>query len=498
MPAIRQAAGCQRRPMPTAIAPLAMILDSRKQLRDLMSLERDELNLEQRKRLHQLSTHFSHLEISRGDGQGDDPVAGAGAASNRRRKRRSDEDDSGGRDAKRRAGSAHEGEGEGEGDGEGHGEESSSPWKRFLRLTPSTLVLSQAIHAHLATFGDDARTFLLDVTGTDHDMAVSDPYAGSRAFSSRYSYTLDLQGRRQKDTIRWGFTMIMYFDLVKLIRPNGTGRVRHLMIKELEEFLGPVMQRENMNPTVVLAHINQWSVQGAKLNGLCSKFGPGCLFFLDGLLSPDFLRTKYTATGRWHDQAIQHLERIGLPDTVASSPVNQLGANIRRFLIQPFDAARASGPRNGGVTFSAAIGNDGGHSRGRAREMPYEQAVEPEQGFRDDGGAGDEEQEDEASEVPEDEGEEERSAYEDAGADEDAAEEGSNNNASQEGVRFWAVDTDVGANTDTEVDEGELETEGGEEAAYETVPSDEDRSVVLESSTAPAATPWGVMWSRLL
>ncbi|EXJ67088.1 uncharacterized protein A1O5_09734 [Cladophialophora psammophila CBS 110553] len=256
--------------------------------------------------------------------------------------------------------------------------QANSPWSRFLKLKPADLQLSQAVQEHLDEYGDDAAAFLLDTDECRGELSTGMSSAErGNAFSSRYAYTLSLRDRREKDTVRWGFVMIMYFDLVKLVRPSGTGRVGRNMLRDLQEYLGAVLEYEGIDTNVALADVNEWSIHGSKLSALCEAFGPGCLFFLDGHLTPDFLKNKYTATGKAHEEAFAHLHGIGLASKVAESRVNQLAANIRALLIQPFQQLRSDlqshSPRRRGSSSShltqttnssgfTAQGSDGGSS----------------------------------------------------------------------------------------------------------------------------------------
>ena len=83
--------------------------------------------------------------------------------------------------------------------------------------------------------------------------------------------------------------MLAYYDLVKLVRPQGSGRrVGHVMLKELGSFLEPVLgSKSPIQIDVAARQLSEWSVHGSKLELLCAEFGPGCLFFLGDLLSPD-------------------------------------------------------------------------------------------------------------------------------------------------------------------------------------------------------------------
>ena len=48
-----------------------------------------------------------------------------------------------------------------------------------------------------------------------------------------------------------------------------------------------MLEYEGIDPEVALAEVNEWSIHGSKLSAMAEEFGPGCLFFLDGHLTPD-------------------------------------------------------------------------------------------------------------------------------------------------------------------------------------------------------------------
>jgi hypothetical protein len=51
------------------------------------------------------------------------------------------------------------------------------------------------------------------------------------------------------------------------------------------------------------------------------------------------MKTKFTATGPYHDEAFEHLRELGLREKAAESGANQLAQNIRDLLINPFKEA---------------------------------------------------------------------------------------------------------------------------------------------------------------
>ena len=77
----------------------------------------------------------------------------------------------------------------------------------------------------------------------------------------------------------------MYFDMVRLIRPDGSGKVGPMMLQELEAVLGPVLEQIGVDKQQALERIDKWSLHGAKLSQLCYEFGAGYLFYFGDQLS---------------------------------------------------------------------------------------------------------------------------------------------------------------------------------------------------------------------
>lgn len=163
-----------------------------------------------------------------------------------------------------------------------------NPWGRFLIL--KSLYLPPVFHHHVQEHGADPGLFFTDkgslrrtITDSgDESDAVGD------AFVSRYKYTIELADRRTTDNWRWCFVMLMYYDLVKLIKPGGSGRVGRLMYKEIMDFLDPLLGTTSIKPNVAFRQLGEWSLQGSRLDVICTQFGDGSLFFLDSQLSPHF------------------------------------------------------------------------------------------------------------------------------------------------------------------------------------------------------------------
>lgn len=162
------------------------------------------------------------------------------------------------------------------------------PWKRILNL--DYLELPRSIEEHLEEHGTDAAVFLTDAEILHHKMIdFHDDENQADVFLASWRYTEALIAQGNKNTSRWCFMMLMYYDLVRIINPSGTdkGRVGYLMLPDILTRLGAPIEDGRLDLSEVLLRINEWSLYGSKLNALCSEFGPGCFFYLNNHLSED-------------------------------------------------------------------------------------------------------------------------------------------------------------------------------------------------------------------
>ncbi|KAL8668258.1 MAG: hypothetical protein Q9202_000236 [Teloschistes flavicans] len=227
----------------------------------------------------------------------------------------------------------------------------ASPWARFLRL--EELTLAPSIKQYLREHGTAPEPFLVDGNALIHEIVdFSDSENISDAFLANYRWTMELEGRAAGDGFRWCFTMMMHFDVVKLVRPKGSGKkISVLMRDEMQELLAPLQDYLDDSLDQVLAHLNKWCVYGSKLDLICKEFGPGCIFFLhqQHLLSQDFLDNKFTSSGQYHKAAFRHLQRLNLGGKAQASQANELGQKIRHRLIKPFMIAAQARDRRSGT-----------------------------------------------------------------------------------------------------------------------------------------------------
>ena len=160
-----------------------------------------------------------------------------------------------------------------------------NPWRAFMRLTAADLDIT--VEDYLQSEAGP-QEFLDDPDPLTHRIAEfqTEDKMGD-AVMACYRYTISLDSRHHVDHVRWLFSMLMFFDLFKLIKPQGSGRVGHLMQRDFNKFLGPVISASNMAEGVALKQLNEWSLRGSKLHKLCLELGPGCLFYLGDQLSRD-------------------------------------------------------------------------------------------------------------------------------------------------------------------------------------------------------------------
>lgn len=161
------------------------------------------------------------------------------------------------------------------------------PWQRILNIT--FLNLPHSVLTHVLTHGTSARDFLAEQRPLVNNMSDYDGQTVGDAFMACYRYTIDLEARMSSDKIKWCFSMLMFFDLSRLIRPNGAGNGRwgNLMVEEVAAFLGPVLGPDTVTANDAKKQINRWSTYGRKLDLFCQTFTPGSLFFLAEHLSAD-------------------------------------------------------------------------------------------------------------------------------------------------------------------------------------------------------------------
>ena len=165
----------------------------------------------------------------------------------------------------------------------GTGSKKRHPWEVFMRLEEVRLL--PQIEKHLRKNGTDPIRFLADDKILSHRISEFGSDKIKDALAACYQYTTQLEDRQNTDNVRWCFSMLMFFDLVKLIRPKGSGKVGSSMMGELDNRFGSMWEQAHITKKEALENIDKWSLLGAKVDGLCAEFGVGCLFFLGNLLT---------------------------------------------------------------------------------------------------------------------------------------------------------------------------------------------------------------------
>ena len=156
-------------------------------------------------------------------------------------------------------------------------------WAPFLRV--KSLRLPATVQHHLTEHGSDPEKFLSDHEVFKHKIFECAENQAADAFMACYQYTLELVSRRTKDNLRWCFIMLLYYDLVRLIKPRWSGKIGHLMLTDMRRFLGSAAQTTDIDVKTAHKEIAAWANCGKHLDLLCATFGPGCIFYLSDLLS---------------------------------------------------------------------------------------------------------------------------------------------------------------------------------------------------------------------
>ena len=189
----------------------------------------------------------------------------------------------------------------GDGDADDNGDENENPAKRRRKGTGGAtprhpfrpvmrlkeVYLDPFIAKHIRDHDNDPAAFLNDGEVLKFQAASLDPEKIADIFVSCYKFTKDLKVRIAKDHYRWLFTMLLFFDLFRLIKPDGTGRVGHLMRQDVQTIFGDVLRQAHIPEDKGIEELNEWSLAGSRLNLLCDGFGCGSLFYLGDVLSKD-------------------------------------------------------------------------------------------------------------------------------------------------------------------------------------------------------------------
>ncbi|KAL8918533.1 MAG: hypothetical protein Q9208_007289 [Pyrenodesmia sp. 3 TL-2023] len=79
---------------------------------------------------------------------------------------------------------------------------------------------------------------------------------------------------------------------------------------------------------------------GKGLAFLCNQFGNGCIFLLSRELTDSFLQNRVTKSGFYYEEAMKHVKKLGLLQSIQRSSANQLGDAIRTHLRRAYQVER--------------------------------------------------------------------------------------------------------------------------------------------------------------
>jgi hypothetical protein len=239
------------------------------------------------------------------------------------------------------------GSGSGGQGGQKSGDQKSTPSPFSAILRRSSLPLTPQLEKHINDYGYGPSAFFTSRHQELDNSSESDGFA----LALQYKYTKALEQHSGMTRLRKLFMMIMWHDLAKLAKPSCTGnRIGHLMEQDLMEIIKPVWQSQcskELSSTpleTVSKELKTWCTLGAKLMVFVNQFGEGCLFYLEPVLSNNFLLDQLRASGQAFDEAIRHLRgELALEDKIAD-PANaekmQLAKAVRGYLIKPFQDAK--------------------------------------------------------------------------------------------------------------------------------------------------------------
>lgn len=152
-------------------------------------------------------------------------------------------------------------------------------WKSVLNMT--SLSLNPIFQEHLTQYGSDPEEFLSDHGRLTHKVG-SFSCGNSSMACYRYTHHSEIS-----DKVRWCFSILNFYDAVKIAWPECR-RLGNTMAPKVLEYFGPSLGPGKLDPEKIKEELNHVFFLGSKLNFLCEHFGPGCLFFLAHMLS-DYL-----------------------------------------------------------------------------------------------------------------------------------------------------------------------------------------------------------------
>jgi hypothetical protein len=251
-----------------------------------------------------------------------------------------------------------------------------NPFSRFLKMKSISIPPSTA--NFIQEYGADAQRFL-QRTELRHRVQDWSSAQLGEVFMASYHHTTQLNKDMDTDRTVWIFMMLQYYDICKLIYPGTVGsRLGLHQLEEMQDFLRPLIGNNNeLSIGTAAKDVHKWCTYGTKINILVSEFGPGCILLLAPYLSQDFLKTKITTAGNYHQEAIDHLrDELQIEAILATSRAGRLGEAIRQLLIRPFAEAVIARAEERGIARAEDRGIAQAAETPEARAGPEEVAVE--------------------------------------------------------------------------------------------------------------------------
>jgi hypothetical protein len=161
------------------------------------------------------------------------------------------------------------------------------PWKRITNLE-SLPGLPDHVEAHIRKYPgvDHAEKFLRVLSLASNCGQYNSQDNLGDAFMARYTWTQQVERRDEQVHILQLSNDLFWFDIMQLLRPQGTGRVGDVMRDELDKFLTPLdVEGMGLDKEKVIDKVGTWSIRGAKLNKLCNSWSAGVILVLHKELS---------------------------------------------------------------------------------------------------------------------------------------------------------------------------------------------------------------------
>ncbi|OAP60188.1 hypothetical protein AYL99_05190 [Fonsecaea erecta] len=218
----------------------------------------------------------------------------------------------------------------------------NNTWFRFLSMTEVDLSTAEDfleyVKEHPSATATDAEV-LLSPRVVDNAAAsqLLDDLRNEdmvRGFQRRIDYTLQVNEETDVWRLRQRFTWLMWYDIVKAVRPDVSGRRLGRKVKEDVRAFVATVESDEDQVEVIVANISSWCRYGMRLQAMCDIFGEGCILILLPQLTYSFITGKRMHVGgRGFQAAMEHLDSIGLKQVLDDHPhIQELAAAMREVL----------------------------------------------------------------------------------------------------------------------------------------------------------------------